>query len=197
MFNGQNRIVVGVAVGLLAIAGISWAYLHGQSGSSPAESALVMQHEAGLMQSDADKVHDAELSDADKAQEQMAEKGTSAGSMREGHQIPGGDMMGKVGSYEAYAPDKIARAEKGKVVLFFRASWCPSCHALDADIRAHLDAIPAGVSILDIDYDNSQELKQKYGVTYQHTFVQVDKDGTQIAKWSGSPTLSDLISNIK
>ena len=50
-----------------------------------------------------------------------------------------------VGSYEAYAPEKLALANSGDVVLFFRASWCPTCRALDADIKAHLNDIPAGV----------------------------------------------------
>lgn len=108
-----------------------------------------------------------------------------------------GDTMMKTGSYESYSPDKLARAENGKVVLFFRASWCPTCRALDANIRSNLGAIPEGVTILDVDYDNSTPLKQKYGVTYQHTLVQVDASGSQIAKWTGSPTLADLVSQIK
>lgn len=101
------------------------------------------------------------------------------------------------GSYEVYAPEKLALADSGDVVLFFRASWCPTCRALDADIRAKIDEIPAGVAILDVDYDNSTALKQKYGVTYQHTLVQVDSDGNQIAKWQGSPTLEALISEVQ
>ena len=48
-----------------------------------------------------------------------------------------------------------------------------------------------------MDYDNSTSLKQKYGVTYQHTLVQVDSKGAQIAKWSGSPTLSALLKEVK
>lgn len=108
-----------------------------------------------------------------------------------------GDAMMKAGSYESYSPDKLALAEKGKVVLFFRASWCPTCRTLDASIRSNLGAIPEGVAILDVDYDNSTALKQKYGVTYQHTLVQVDASGGQIAKWSGSPTLADLVSRIQ
>lgn len=100
-------------------------------------------------------------------------------------------------SYESYAPEKLAFAETGNVVLFFRASWCPSCRALDKDINENLGAIPTDLKILDVDYDNSQELKQKYGVTTQHTLVQVDKDGNMISKWSGSPTLSSLVSQIK
>jgi thioredoxin 1 len=105
--------------------------------------------------------------------------------------------VAKIGSYESYSPDKLARAEKGIVVLFFRASWCPTCRALDASIRSGLGTIPEGVTILDVDYDNSTALKQKYGVTYQHTLVQVNTSGGQLAKWTGSPTLSDLVSKIK
>ena len=109
----------------------------------------------------------------------------------------GGDEMMKVGSYEAYMPEKLARAETGDVVLFFHASWCPSCRGLNSDIEKNLNAIPEGVSILKTDYDQETELKKKYGITYQHTLVQVDKDGNMVKKWSGSPTLASLISQIK
>jgi thiol-disulfide isomerase/thioredoxin len=108
------------------------------------------------------------------------------------------DTMVKAGSYEAYAPEKVLLASATHdVVLFFRASWCPTCRAIDADIKANLSKIPEGLAILDVNYDNSTALKQKYGVTYQHTFVQVDKDGNLIKKWSGSPTLSALVSEVK
>ena len=109
-----------------------------------------------------------------------------------------GDTMMKAGSYEAYAPEKVALASATHdVVLFFRASWCPTCRAVDADIKANLSKIPLSLAILDVNYDNSTALKQKYGVTYQHTFVQVDKDGNLIKKWSGSPTLSALVVEVK
>jgi thiol-disulfide isomerase/thioredoxin len=83
------------------------------------------------------------------------------------------------------------------VVLFFRAGWCPTCRAVDSDIKANLSKIPSSLAILDVNYDNSSALKQKYGVTYQHTFVQVDKDGNLIKKWSGSPTLAALVAEVK
>lgn len=101
-----------------------------------------------------------------------------------------------IGSYEVYAPEKLTKATDGKVVLFFRASWCPTCKALDADIRANLAKIPAGVTILDVDYDKYVDLKKKYNVTYQHTMVQVDASGNQIQKWSGSPTLGSILEKI-
>jgi thioredoxin 1 len=106
-------------------------------------------------------------------------------------------VMAKHGSYEAYSSAKLTMAETGKVVLFFRASWCPTCKGLDADIKKNALTIPAGVTILDVDYDNSSELKKKYVVTYQHTLVQVDAKGNQISKWQGSPSLAALVGKIQ
>ena len=108
-----------------------------------------------------------------------------------------GDAMMSKGSYEMYDASKLAMANDGKVVLFFKASWCPTCRALDADIKANLGAIPGGVTILEVDYDKSGDLKQKYGVTMQHTLVQVDAQGNQIMKWSGGNTLSTVVEKIK
>jgi thiol-disulfide isomerase/thioredoxin len=107
------------------------------------------------------------------------------------------DTMMKVGSYETYSADKIVRAETGDVVLFFHASWCPSCRGLNSSIENNLKSIPEGVTILKTDYDKETELKKKYGVTYQHTLVQVDKDGNMINKWSGGGNLDNLLSQIQ
>lgn len=102
----------------------------------------------------------------------------------------------EAGSYEAYSPEKLSKAENGKVVLFFRAGWCPTCRALDSNIKANLGNIPNSLTILDVDYDNSTALKQKYGVTVQHTFVQVDASGEMIKKWTNSQTLSALVAQV-
>lgn len=110
---------------------------------------------------------------------------------------PAPEAMMEKGSYELYDASKLALADKGDVVLFFKASWCPSCKAVDADIKANRASIKDGLTILEVDYDNSAALKTKYGVTYQHTFVQVDSKGNMIAKWSGSATLAALTTNVK
>ncbi len=106
-------------------------------------------------------------------------------------------VMAKAGTYEAYSADKLARADMGDVVLFFHAAWCPSCRGLDASIENNLESIPEGVSILQLDYDTETELKKKYGVTHQHTLVQVDQDGNMIKKWSGSGSLDALLAQIE
>jgi len=107
-------------------------------------------------------------------------------------------MMTAKGSYEAYSPEKIALASADHdVVLFFHASWCPTCKAVNDDINAHLSNIPDSLTLLKTDYDTETALKKKYGVTYQHTFVQVDAKGNLIKKWSGSPTLASLVAEVQ
>ncbi len=107
------------------------------------------------------------------------------------------EAMMEKGSYETYSPEKLAKAEDGKVVLFFHAAWCPTCRALESNLNSNLKNLPGDLTILKVDYDNSTSLKQKYGVTTQHTLVQVDASGNQIAKWQGSPNLTDIVSKLK
>jgi thiol-disulfide isomerase/thioredoxin len=83
------------------------------------------------------------------------------------------------GVYVEYSDDAIARAE-GRVLLFFHAPWCPQCRSVEADILA--EGVPAGVTIIKVDYDSRQDLRQRYGVTLQTTFVEVDADGTELQK---------------
>ncbi len=109
-----------------------------------------------------------------------------------------GAMMAKHGSYLDYSADTVAAEQKAghKVVLYFYAPWCPFCRVADTAFKARPDQIPTGVTVLKTDYDSSTALKQKYGVNYQHTFVQIDSNGNLITKWvSGDTDL--LIKNVK
>lgn len=171
----NKKVVIGIViVALIGIAGFAYA--------SMGKSEKAMMDEKDTMMKDAAIVPGEDTGMMDKTMDEGMDKS---------------ETMMKKGSYEAYASEKIARAETGDVVLFFHASWCPSCRGLNADIEKNLDAIPSGVSILKVDYDKETELKKKYAVTYQHTLVQVDKDGNLIKKWSGTPSLSDLVSKIQ
>jgi len=84
-----------------------------------------------------------------------------------------------------------------KNVIFFAASWCSTCRSLDKAINSELSKIPVDLTIFKADYDKETSLKQKYGVTFQHTLVQVDKEGNIIKKWSGSGDLSDIVSKLE
>ena len=91
----------------------------------------------------------------------------------------GGAMMA-AGTYAAYDADAVKAAQAaGKTpVLFFAASWCPNCRALDAAIQAHATEIPSSVAVFKVDYDASDDLKKAYGVRMQHTLVALRADGT-------------------
>lgn len=95
------------------------------------------------------------------------------------------------GSYQSYSKAKVASAaKKGTVVLFFHAPWCSTCQ--EANKNFENSQPPKGLTVLKVDYDSSTDLKQKYGVTYQHTFVEVDSKGNLVKKWSGSYTYDEL-----
>ncbi len=100
------------------------------------------------------------------------------------------------GVYLPYTSTAVAQA-KGQVVLFFHANWCPTCIAVNKDIEANLKNIPADLTILKTSYDDEKELKELYGVTAQHTFVQVDNTGKLIKKWRGGTTLAEVVSQIQ
>lgn len=104
-------------------------------------------------------------------------------------------MMNKSGTYTTYSGEALAMAQKGKTVLFFHASWCPTCRTADADIVKNIATIPSGVTILKVDYDKEVVLKQKYGVTNQHTFVEIDQSGSLVEKWSGG-NLAGIIAKL-
>lgn len=80
-------------------------------------------------------------------------------------------------------------------VLFFHASWCPSCRSLESSLNSN--DIPDGLGIYKIDYDSSTELKSKYGVTTQHTLVQVDSEGNMINKWLGGNDVESIVNNLE
>ncbi len=162
-------MVIGVVV--VAVIGV-WLLASREQGTSDTDAMAEKQESAAMEQKQVTKTED------------MMKKDEGA-------------MIVKGGQYVAYDASKVVFAKEGKVVLFFRASWCPSCRALDADIKANSSQIPADVLILDVDYDKYGDLKKQYGVTYQHTLVQVDADGKMIAKWSGSPELGDLLKEVK
>ena len=100
------------------------------------------------------------------------------------------------GIYTDYDPALLANADDGDVVIFFKADWCPTCNAFERDVIANADQIPADLTILKTDYDTSTVLKEKYGITYQHTYVQVDSQGKELTKWQGSTKLNQFLEKV-
>jgi thioredoxin 1 len=56
--------------------------------------------------------------------------------------------------------------------LFFHADWCPTCVAAEKDILSK--DIPSDLTILKVNFDSEIELKKKYEIIAQTTFIQID-----------------------
>lgn len=102
---------------------------------------------------------------------------------------PSAGVFISLADYQASAADYSGT----KVVYFFNASWCSTCKVARDNFEASLNEIPADLTLVLVDFDDSQSLRVSYGVTIQHTFVQIDDNGELLKKWSGSTTIPELI----
>ncbi len=111
------------------------------------------------------------------------------------------DEPSVAGKYVSFTESALANSS-GRRVLFFYANWCPTCRPADTNIQANEGRLPTDLTVFRVNYNDSdtdaaeKALAQKYGVTYQHTFVQINTDGAEIAKWNGG-ALPELLENIK
>jgi thiol-disulfide isomerase/thioredoxin len=101
--------------------------------------------------------------------------------------------------YQVYSPEALQAAQEtdNKIVLFFHATWCPSCRALDSEITSNLAEIPENLTIFKVNYDAETALKQQYSVTTQHTLVQIDSTGNEVTKWSGGSRIKQLLNQVQ
>ena len=170
--NKKALVIVSIVVGLLLVGGGVIAYSNNQNDKKEQEKmamekkatdeAMMKKEEAAAMEKD-----------------KMA---------KEGDAMKKDDVMSKQGSYVTladYNKDSSKYADSKKV-YFFHASWCPICQGIDKEINADMSKIPAGVTMIKTDFDSSTDLRQKYGVTTQYTFVQVDGNGNETAQWSAT-----------
>lgn len=78
------------------------------------------------------------------------------------------------GNYVDYSEGVIA-STSGTKLLFFHAPWCPQCRSLESSIKQ--SGVPDGVTVIKVDYDSNQQLRQKYGVRIQTTVVRINDQG--------------------
>ena len=97
------------------------------------------------------------------------------------------------GTYANYDSSLVGQTDT--TVLAFFATWCPSCVTADKGISGA--EIPDGLTILKADFDSETELRKQYGVTSQHTYVQVDADGNLVKKWVGGTTVEEVVEKVQ
>ena len=194
-----KNIIITTVIGVLLIGGITAFALKNQPTSSTSnatqsksstELAMMKKEEAEKMAMEKAKISSSTSGDA-MMQKEGVSSSTSGEVMKKKESISESTMM-KKGSYSPYSSDLLKNAETGNVVLFFNASWCPTCQSTVKDINENISKIPSNLTILSTDYDKETSLRQKYGVTTQHTFVKVDKDGNLIKKASSLNTLEAI-----
>ena len=100
------------------------------------------------------------------------------------------------GRYRDFSKTDFAKSSEDYRVHFFHANWCSFCKSADKEISAQKNRIPDNVVVFKTDYDSEKSLKKQYGVFSQHTFVLVDRDGNEIAQWSGGG-IDTLIEKVK
>lgn len=175
----KNPIIIAVVV-VVAIVGIG-AYILSQN-STKSESMMVKE----------DTTMESKTDDA------MMQKDTN--NMEKDDKMAKDTMSDS--RYVEYSKASLDKAGNNRRVLYFYASWCPTCKPADADLEANKDRIPNDVTVIRVNYNDPEtdqeekELAKKYGITYQHTFVQIDSQGNEVTKWNGGKT-EDLIAKIK
>jgi len=155
-------LIIGAAAALIVAAVVAVGLSGGFGGLLSGGTA---QPAASVSDEAMDDEHmDDEMSDEEMSDEEMSDDESASSS-------------GRDGVYADYSPDALAQAE-GRILLFFHASWCPQCRSIESDIVAQ--GVPDGVTILKVDYDSNQPLRQEYGVTLQTSFVEVDTAGAAL-----------------
>lgn len=186
--NKQTMLIIGIGV-LVLVAGLLLLTSRTStqnSGDAMEQSEESMEAGESMMQTDpADAMMEGEEAiETDAMMEEPSMESEEQGMMKKGSYVPYSEQTA------------IQAAQDGKAVLFFHASWCPTCKVANEAFTSRSGEIPAGVTVLKTDYDTEAELKAKYGITYQHTFVQIDENGNEITKWNGGD-IEELGTNIQ
>lgn len=104
------------------------------------------------------------------------------------------DINNKKLWYTDYSEEKVKNATQKNIILFFHADWCSSCKAFEAKVLS--ENIPEDILILKVDFDKNNELRQKYNILTQTSFVLIDKNWKLIKRWIWSRDISDIIEKI-
>lgn len=189
--------MLGSVIVAVIIAGGLWWFWGRSDGASE-----MMEEKDAMMQEEEKMAPKNEMKELGAPVEDKMMEKTEVTMMPEKNNNASGEAMMAKGAYVEYGPGVLEGSKATKRVLFFYASWCPLCRPADAEFRDRMSEIPEGVTVIRVNYNDpgtdqaEKDLAAKYGVTYQHTFVQIDQDGNAVTKWNGGK-LAELQKNIK
>jgi thiol:disulfide interchange protein len=110
-------------------------------------------------------------------------------------------------TYEEYSPSAYAkaRAEGRPVFLNFYASWCPFCKEQEPRLRALFEngKFPPGIRAFLVHYNDAETdaddkaIAKEFGVTYQHTYIFLNADGTEAKRTTGTTTDEAFLAHLQ
>lgn len=135
---------------------------------------------------------------------QLFNKSTKVGEITSGQTIRKAKPDNETDNsrYIEYSKGGLNNPATERRVLFFYANWCSTCLPADTNFSQNSDKIPTDLTLIRVNYNDSDtdteeiELARKYGVTYQHTFVQIDNNSDVVTKWNGGQ-IEELVANVK
>lgn len=162
-------------IGLVVIALVTFGYYYLSPKSSDS-----------MMVKDTPKVQDSMVKTDDTVMEKKADDA----------------MMKDASNYVKYSQQVLESSATKRRVLYFYASWCPTCIPANADFEKNVSMIPEDAVVIRVNYNDpdtdaeEKALATKYGITYQHTFVQIDSKGEVVTQWNGG-SIKELLAKIK
>lgn len=197
---GQTSATITIVILVVAVVaiGIGYAITRPSSDTDTSNTNAAMMEDTNAAVEDETMMEKTNVNAALEEDAMMEDTSNTNAAMDDGDTMekdPEEQAAATPGTYTNYSEATYAAAANDRRVLFFHASWCPTCKAANADIVARPDEIPAGVVLLKTDYDTETALKEKYNVTYQHTFVEVDADGNALQTWNGGD-IDELIAKL-
>ena len=101
----------------------------------------------------------------------------------------------ELGQYLEYSESRLESAKEEFIVLFFHANWCPTCKAFEEKVLS--EEIPENIKILKVDFDTNTELRKKYNILTQTSFVLVDNDGNLLKRWVWGQDIDDVVEQLQ
>lgn len=104
--------------------------------------------------------------------------------------------------YVQYSTGILESVQEPRRVLFFYASWCPTCRPADKSLQENVARLPEDVVVIRVNYNDPEtdqeekDLAKKYEIGYQHIFVQIDTAGNKLHQWTGGE-IEELLKNLK
>ena len=107
----------------------------------------------------------------------------SGAMMDDDKMMDDGDAMMNDDKFGVMNLSDVSLTDGQQKLLFFNATWCPSCVADVALLQDLETSSNFAFPVVLVDYDSETSLRATYGVTTQHTYVMVDGQGNETQKW--------------